>query len=472
MAPHNPAARSPCLNFCEDVIIRCIGPQHLQTLDSSWRKYVQALGDLGSKLSINYNIDTVVTPLDVQISEAIMNFQENGQNITQFIYLKCGPADFQNNERNSLRAKDSLTNRLGKRAVPTMNNLIKNSVAINGAIHSTPSPSVAPNVINRNNNLRYSSSNNQPVLKTIQHQNLQPSSLSSHHSRHIDKVPFAVDPFAHDNRDPIGKKSPPTLVEEEVKNYMLSTKSFWSNMPNLICTSNHTLGSATRRQPLGNCFSEQFGPLDINSDVGYRVELNKLVNRLESMRKIIIDAFNGNEIDWDSIYKQPSVPTNHRTPITIMPTTTTTTSSPDIEEDTEDPDDDPVDPEESGSGSSENHFEDESKEPEEDPIDPNEPYDTEDPEYSSSTSSPTDSSTDTSQQEPPPEDGLQPPNVIDVPILEETNFITNPGFQKSSQAPNNLVIISGIQLLLLASSLVSCILHNIFVTNHIGYRLR
>lgn len=49
-----------------------------------------AIDKVGDRLMGPYNVYAVVDPLNVKISEAIMNFQEMGAEVSQKIQVKCG----------------------------------------------------------------------------------------------------------------------------------------------------------------------------------------------------------------------------------------------------------------------------------------------------------------------------------------------------------------------------------------------
>lgn len=52
-------------------------------LNKEWNNYIDALLLLSSRLETSFNIESVVDPIDIKISEAIMNFQENGIVVSQ-----------------------------------------------------------------------------------------------------------------------------------------------------------------------------------------------------------------------------------------------------------------------------------------------------------------------------------------------------------------------------------------------------
>jgi len=57
---------------------------YLATLNRDWSLYLTELQKLASKLKI-FNIELTVKPINIQISDAIMNFQENGVLISQTV---------------------------------------------------------------------------------------------------------------------------------------------------------------------------------------------------------------------------------------------------------------------------------------------------------------------------------------------------------------------------------------------------
>ena len=45
---------------------------------------------LADRLTGTFNIESIITPLDIKISDAIMNFQDSGFKITQRVFDGCG----------------------------------------------------------------------------------------------------------------------------------------------------------------------------------------------------------------------------------------------------------------------------------------------------------------------------------------------------------------------------------------------
>ena len=75
----------PCANYCLTVTKACLAFH--SELDKEWNNYIDALILLATRLETSFNIESVVDPIDIKISEAIMNFQENGGAVSNKVCL-------------------------------------------------------------------------------------------------------------------------------------------------------------------------------------------------------------------------------------------------------------------------------------------------------------------------------------------------------------------------------------------------
>ncbi|GFU12562.1 glypican-6 [Nephila pilipes] len=78
----------PCSPYCLYVLNNCLN-NHV-AFGSEWSSFIDSLINLVSRLENSYNIESVLEPIDIKISEAIMNFQENGVAISKKLFHKCG----------------------------------------------------------------------------------------------------------------------------------------------------------------------------------------------------------------------------------------------------------------------------------------------------------------------------------------------------------------------------------------------
>ncbi|XP_041350171.1 glypican-6-like [Gigantopelta aegis] len=78
----------PCNNYCLNTMKGCLA-YHAE-LNVAWNEYIDALKMLANRLEGPFNIESVVDPIDVKISDAIMNLQENSAQVSSKIFAGCG----------------------------------------------------------------------------------------------------------------------------------------------------------------------------------------------------------------------------------------------------------------------------------------------------------------------------------------------------------------------------------------------
>uniref|UniRef100_W8BCM0 Glypican-6 n=2 Tax=Ceratitis capitata TaxID=7213 RepID=W8BCM0_CERCA len=81
-------AEKPCTNYCVNVIKGCL--HYVNEFDTEWENFAAAMDKVAERLLGSFNIVMVVEPINIKISEAIMNFQESGQSITSRVFEGCG----------------------------------------------------------------------------------------------------------------------------------------------------------------------------------------------------------------------------------------------------------------------------------------------------------------------------------------------------------------------------------------------
>lgn len=78
----------PCSNYCVNVMKGCL--HYYNEMDIEWDNFVASMEKVSERLLGPFNIVMVVEPINIKISEAIMNFQETGQDISQQVFQGCG----------------------------------------------------------------------------------------------------------------------------------------------------------------------------------------------------------------------------------------------------------------------------------------------------------------------------------------------------------------------------------------------
>ncbi|KAK6633201.1 hypothetical protein RUM44_003802 [Polyplax serrata] len=78
----------PCSNLCHNILKGCLAYQ--MDLETEWNHFVDALSKVSDRLLGPFNIEMVVEPINIKISEAIMNFQENSHEVSEKVFSGCG----------------------------------------------------------------------------------------------------------------------------------------------------------------------------------------------------------------------------------------------------------------------------------------------------------------------------------------------------------------------------------------------
>lgn len=78
----------PCPNYCADTMHVCM--KDLVELDTEWNNFVDGIDKVSERLLGPFNVVMVVEPINIKISEAIMNFQERNKEISGQVFQGCG----------------------------------------------------------------------------------------------------------------------------------------------------------------------------------------------------------------------------------------------------------------------------------------------------------------------------------------------------------------------------------------------
>lgn len=80
--------QKPCPNVCADTMQICL-KDYLE-LDAEWNNFVEGIDRVSERLLGPFNVVMVVEPINIKISEAIMNFQERNKEISGQVFQGCG----------------------------------------------------------------------------------------------------------------------------------------------------------------------------------------------------------------------------------------------------------------------------------------------------------------------------------------------------------------------------------------------
>ncbi|XP_015240629.1 PREDICTED: glypican-6-like isoform X2 [Cyprinodon variegatus] len=78
----------PCHNYCYNVMRGCLANQ--ADLDTEWNLFIDAMLAVADRLVGPVNIEAVIEPIDIKISEAIMTMQDNSMQVSAKVFQECG----------------------------------------------------------------------------------------------------------------------------------------------------------------------------------------------------------------------------------------------------------------------------------------------------------------------------------------------------------------------------------------------
>ncbi|XP_028655394.1 glypican-6-like isoform X2 [Erpetoichthys calabaricus] len=102
-------ALKPCNNYCLNVMKGCLANQ--ADLDPEWNLFIDAMLLVAERLEGPFNIESVMEPIDVKISEAIMNMQDNSMQVSSKVFQGCGQPKPANSGRSSRAVSDVFNHR-------------------------------------------------------------------------------------------------------------------------------------------------------------------------------------------------------------------------------------------------------------------------------------------------------------------------------------------------------------------------
>merc|ERR1719412_1034529 len=78
----------PCNGYCINIMKVCMAFHY--DMQELWEKYIDSLLSLSERLAGPFNVEMTIEPISIKISDAIMNFQESGFQVTQKVFELCG----------------------------------------------------------------------------------------------------------------------------------------------------------------------------------------------------------------------------------------------------------------------------------------------------------------------------------------------------------------------------------------------
>ncbi|XP_059219243.1 glypican-6 isoform X2 [Stomoxys calcitrans] len=290
-------SEKPCTNYCVNVIKGCL--HYFNELDTEWENYAGAMDKVAERLLGSFNIVMVVEPINIKISEAIMNFQDSGHDITNRVFQGCG--------RPTLgRSKRSINPKFPASEETKQNHHVKRSAAAND-IEQLESDildidaSLDDAIILREK--RAADPGNRDSSEGDNNgggggNNRRNNNKRKQQNRKNDDNDYGRDPAL----DKLVKD-----IRQRVKDY----KKFWSNLPHQICSNDeiststdadgmcwngHTIDRYMHSVSTEHSSNPEFpgNPATTKQTSQVATQVYYLKNAISHLR----NAYNGQDVDW------------------------------------------------------------------------------------------------------------------------------------------------------------------------------
>lgn len=282
-------SEKPCANYCEKVIKGCL--QYYSELDVEWDNFVSSMERVSERLLGPFNIVVVVEPINIKISEAIMNFQETGQDISNQVFQGCGRPVLGRRRRSIQLLNES--KRYNERKSTFLRSASNEIIKMN----TTFSSRRVTRSVEESKELRFVEV---PSSDQIAQQNVK--SKKKNKKKSSLKKEFEDDEFS---REPVLNK-----LVKDIKQKVKDSKKFWYNLPYQICNNEDlaTLPETGKRCWNGNSVDRQTYFLEEQVDSFEYLAAPKnsrqsslVSNQLYYLKTAVNrlrNAYNGLDVEW------------------------------------------------------------------------------------------------------------------------------------------------------------------------------
>ncbi|XP_075159917.1 glypican dally-like [Haematobia irritans] len=282
-------SEKPCTNYCVNVIKGCL--HYFNELDTEWENYAAAMDKVAERLLGSFNIVMVVEPINIKISEAIMNFQDSGHDITNRVFQGCGRPTLGRSKRSinpKFPANDENKHQFVKRSTSNDNDsdILDIDASLDDAIILREKRAADPG--HRDSSEGDSNGGG----------NRRNSNKRKQQNRKNDDNDYGRDPAL----DKLVKD-----IRQRVKDY----KKFWSNLPHQICSNDeiststdadgmcwngHTIDRYMHSVTTEHGSNPEFpgNPSTPKQTSQVAAQVYYLKNAINHLR----NAYNGQDVDW------------------------------------------------------------------------------------------------------------------------------------------------------------------------------
>ncbi|XP_058821504.1 glypican-4 [Topomyia yanbarensis] len=304
----------PCTSYCVNVMKGCL--QNYLELDAEWDSFVATMERVSDRLLGPFNIVMVVEPINIKISEAIMNFQETGQDISNRVFQGCGKPALGRRRRSAGLGSFSELKSIGngrdfKQAVT------KTHAQDDSDIFIFDEESVFSD---RQKRSAQDSSSHELKYEPVQFSNgeiqfTNNNSPPSHHQIQTENTNTNRSNRRKNNRkqteDEDGNREPIDRLVKDIRQRVKDSKRFWFNLPYMLCNNEDVAalpssdGSCWTGHTIDRYIHAVASEADKNPEFPNRSVNNRqsaiVQQQLYTLRTAISqlrNAYNGHDVEW------------------------------------------------------------------------------------------------------------------------------------------------------------------------------
>ncbi|XP_055639120.1 glypican-6 [Toxorhynchites rutilus septentrionalis] len=305
----------PCSSYCINVMKGCL--QNYIELDNEWDSFVATMERVSDRLLGPFNIVMVVEPINIKISEAIMNFQETGQDISNRVFQGCGKPALGRRRRDTgplVKPKINENRPDPTRGVPIKSPSFDDSdlfifdeenfvgdkqITKRSTPDSTSRELKYDPVQFSNGEIQFTNSNNPPTQHQAQNEN---TSNNRNNKRKNNRKQSNEE---ENNREPIDR------LVKDIRQRVKDSKRFWSNLPYMICNNEEMAAPPSSD---GSCWNGQTVDRYLQNIASESDKNPEFPNRSTNTRQSAIvqqqlyvlrtaisqlrNAYNGHDVEW------------------------------------------------------------------------------------------------------------------------------------------------------------------------------
>lgn len=308
--------QKPCASYCVNVMKGCL--QNYLELDSEWDSFVATMERVSDRLLGPFNIVMVVEPINIKISEAIMNFQETGQDISNRVFQGCGKPTLGRRRRSTnlvplvepelLRNRRNVDYSVKRPQEDDSDIFIFDDEHLNNEKHQITKRSAQDSssrelkyepVQFSNGEIQFTNNNSPP-----NHQQTQPGNANNNNRGNRRKNNRKQPDEEGGSREPIDR------LVKDIRMRVKDSKEFWSNLPFMLCIDE----DAATPDNDDNCWNgntvdkylhEIASEADKNPEFPNRAANSRqsaiVQQQLYTLRTAISqlrNAYNGHDVEW------------------------------------------------------------------------------------------------------------------------------------------------------------------------------